>query len=330
MVVAFLDSGAGGFRPDEGRTRGEAPAADGWIEKRKKGHEMRKMFLPVGAVLMLAGGAFAQCDKSESACTKGGEAKVTTAALQEKAETCSKDGARTVATTEAWEKACAAACTKGVEGAAVQTVAYGPGEQGETSSIEKQCTKSVALASVPKMSMVVGDKTTTCSVEAKELCEKSGESVAYLVAGRKFECREKATKAYTTALTSHLEGMTRISYVVDGACVACPMEAKTRADAGEKVAYKVGNYTFECPEKAIAASVMAYNASQKVRMAMQVGETKTHCPVQARELANKTDAPIMYTVNGKTTKCEVTASSELAMARIEAAINAIEMVNAQG
>jgi len=318
---------------------------------------MRTTILSIAAGLLVAGAAHAQCSKDESACTKEAEAKVTTVAqtseecAKASESACTKGEAKitTVAqSTEECAKASKSACTKG-EGAKTQTVAYEAGQEcqkasscekgaeGATQSVayqdgearEKSCSqKTLMAANLPAMTCRVGNQVTHCPVEARELSSKSGETIAYEVAGQRYNEFEDAGKAYTTALTSHLDKMTRISFVVDGQCVACPMEAETKAAAmNTQVAYKVGPFTYECPKKAIRAAAIAYAAAQYPKMSMQVGEKATQCSVQAKQMAENSGACVKYKVGEQVVECKVQAGAMLAMARIQAALSALEQTN---
>jgi len=268
---------------------------------------------PVAAVLVAAAGAWAQ----------------------ECPLTCSEEKSATQTVAQS-EKSCDAPCT---EGAAVQTVAMsgedcgGCDEPCMESCEEGASVQTVAFpADMPKMSYCVGEKETSCSMEASELasqCEMT--QVGYKVAGKTYECQVEAGKAYAKELHSYLDRITRVSFVVDGECVGCPVQADELASSkGTKVQYKVGNQVFECADKAIRASAMAYGMAQQVKLGHAVNGEATACSDSFAKAKACSETKATYLVGSKQTECEVEASCLLEMAKIEAALGACQMVAGQG
>ena len=66
----------------------------------------------------------------------------------------------------------------------------------------------------------------------------------------------------------------------------------------------------------------------KVAMSWAVGEKSYQCPVSAGDVAKADGKKVEYVVGNTKTTCKVTASVELAKARVDAAILALEQVTA--
>src|SRR5262245_21085047 len=90
--------------------------------------------------------------------------------------------------------------------ALVSTIALAGGDDKKTCDKSKaecksSCSSEMAVAHfMPKMVMTVGEKTYQCPMEAAEAAKKSNAKVVYTVAGKKYDCQEKAMTAYADVL----------------------------------------------------------------------------------------------------------------------------------
>jgi hypothetical protein len=288
--------------------------------------DSQMMKLAVAALLVSAAGAMAQtCEKT---CSE--ETTVTTVAQTQTA--CCESGKaeaviQTVAATE--PPACQSSCTE--TGAVVQTASLegageccGDGECCGVSCDEQKTQGAVVSASMPVLMYVVGDKTTACSVEAGQLASTCDGKTKYKVGDSTFEDYMEAGRAYSNELQGYLEGLTRVSFVVDGECCECPYTAAAASAEGKKVQYKVGGVTFDCAEKAVFASAKAYAAARQVKMSYLVNGEATECSESFKAAQACSETKAAYRVAGKSYECDVQASCELMKAKILAASEAIE------
>src|SRR5690606_16425293 len=160
------------------------------------------------------------------------------------------------------------------------------------------------------------------------LSQASGQPVIYLVGQQSFEDASEATQAYAAELTSYLDKATRVTFAVDGECIPCPDAASKACSAeGKTMTYRVAGRDFTSAEAAVRAAAMAYAASRQVNVNYAVnGECAGSCEKTAAEKSMATAQPVVYRVGDKETKCDVQASVMLAIARIEAAVTAVQAV----
>ncbi len=233
-----------------------------------------------------------------------------------------KAGAADVKTTAASDaKACGSGgcSTDAAQASAPSCCSKGAGNAAQASLV----------SFMPKMAYKVGDETTTCSKTAAALADKAGSSMTYVVNGVEYTDKIEAMAANDKQLESYLMDLCRVQYVVDGRCVTCPIEAREMtADGSRPLQYKVGPAVFDNAEDAIKASVMAWNASHKVAMEYAVGDKTTTCSKTAGAMADKAGGKIEYVVNGQRTGCAKTAKHMQMMARVQAALKAVEAVSA--
>jgi hypothetical protein len=284
--------------------------------------------------------------KSASSCT-GDKSAVTT--VSNDAGDCSKtcDSAK-VMTVSNDSGSCATACP--MTGAAVTTVSNDAGDCSKTCDSAKvstvangdgECAKScdgenaaaVSLVSyMPKMGYRVDGNDTCCPKTAGEMAKKHSAEVHYVVGETEYCNKPEAMAAHAKQLDAYMMDLVRIQYAVDGECVPCPDKAKEMAAScsSKKMQYKVGPATFDSAEAAIAASIRAYNAAQKVSMEYAVGDEMTTCSVGAKDMAKKADCSVEYVVNGKRTKCSKEAGYLKTVASVESALKALEIAQAAG
>lgn len=191
-------------------------------------------------------------------------------------------------------------------------------------SASKECDKSKALASAPKMMYRVGDKTTCCPEEAGKLANGDRGAIQYVVGEQVFENEADAQVVLAKALDGYLAELTSVKFAVGGECTACPETAKSlAAKEGKPVMYRLASFEFASKEQAEKVAAEAKQAAEKVAMQRKVGEKSYCCQSMASDAAKKEGKPVEYCVGGKTTCCASTASLELAMAKINAAAEAI-------
>jgi hypothetical protein len=273
-----------------------------------------KKFAPLAALLVAAAGAVAQSE-CPSQCTK------------------SKDGVtvQQVVHQEAAKEGCEGKTgCEGAETATMQLVSHQPAAQCEGKESEKSGLQMVSFpADMPAMHYVVGDKETCCPEEAAQLVSAGGQ-MQYKIANVTYTDQAEAGKAYAAELEHYLDRMTRISFVVGEECCCCPLQAEELAKtSGQTVRYKVGNTVFDCADKAIRASALAYGRAQQVNMHYAVDGQETECAETFAQAKACTTTKASYLVAGKETQCEVEAACMLVTAKIEAALMAAEQA-AQG
>lgn len=318
-----------------------------------------KRIIMTAAVALLAGGAYAQSDCPLQCKDKDG-AKITQVADEvkncsaeqaaqcaEKAQACAEkaaqcgeksgaaitqvagaaDGcsAEQIAACAAADKECATKCAD----AAKITLA---------SNDDGQCAEKTACAdgsyeawrkTIPVMAYNVGDKTTTCTKSAAAMCAKTGDTMSYVVNNAKYDNQADAMKAHTKALNAHLDSMTRVSFVVAGKDVECPMTAgKMCEKTGEAMQFRVGPAVFDSAEEAVMAAAMARGMSKSVNVSYEVDGKATTCSKTAKKMCGS-KGKMSYVVSGAKTDCNVHADNMLASERVNKALEALEMATSQ-
>jgi hypothetical protein len=192
------------------------------------------------------------------------------------------------------------------------------------------CDKRLTEAGVPVLMYRVGEKTTRCPDEAEKLA-KGDEGVIRFVIGEKvYEDEAEAKQAYAKALEDFLGQITSVRYAVGDKSVACPMSAGALAKKeGKPMRYRLASYDFETKEAAKKAAATAREAADGVKMTVNVGDESFTCSTSAAKVAKSKGKSVEFCVGQTRTPCKVTASVNLAMARVEAALEAIEKA-AQG
>jgi len=167
------------------------------------------------------------------------------------------------------------------------------------------CPISVAMGKLPKMSYRVGTESTCCAHSAESLAKESSEPITYVVAEETYEDK---TEAYT-ALVEETEAYVN-AYITPK---KCSKSGKTT------VAGKACGCTVEAGKRAELVSA----AVKKVKMSYKVGDEEVCCSKMAADLAEKTGETTHYLVAGEETSCDLTARLKLAIAKYEAAVQAI-------
>lgn len=272
------------------------------------------------AVTTVANDKDGSCDKP---CT--GEAAVTQVADTASKSCGATDKAAAITqVANAEGETCSKPCDSG---AATTKVAYAEGETCSKPCDGSAKASTTSLVSyMPKMSYRVSGEDTCCPKTAETMAKEHNGSVNYVVNNVAYDTKPEAIEAHAAQLKAYMMDLVRIQYAVDGECVPCPTAAKEKAASCEskKMQYRVGPASFDCAEKAIAASVMAYNAAKKVSMQYAVGEDTTTCSVGAKTMAKKANCSVEYVVNGKRTNCSKEAGYLQTVASVESALKALE------
>jgi len=307
-----------------------------------------KTLLMTAAVALLAGGAYAQSDCAIK-CSEAKEGAAITQVANE-AKACSAEKAAECAamaqacSEKAAECAAKAQACSGAEGAATITLAAattaGPG-CGGCAEGDADCAKCANKAScteakqvsfeswrktIPVMGYSVGDKTTTCSKTAAAMASECSSEVGYVVNGASYDNKMDAMAAHTAALNSHLDSMTRVSFVVAGEDTMCPATAGAMCKkTGQAMQYRVGPAVFDSAENAVQAAAMAYGMSHNVAMSYEVDGEATTCSKSAAKMSKSCGKGMTYVVGATKTGCDVHAANLLANERLVKALEAIEM-----
>jgi hypothetical protein len=184
--------------------------------------------------------------------------------------------------------------------------------------------KTLARA-IPAMRYQVGEKTTACPEEAKTLAAEAQAEIQYVVGEKTIATEGEAKQAYAALLATHLEEMTTVKFAVGDECVACPVTAKSMAKkSGKPMQFRLASYNFENEDAAKKAAEAARGAADKVTMKMVVGGKEFCCATTAATVAKADGKSVEYCVGEKRTACDVTASVELALAKINAAQGALD------
>lgn len=212
------------------------------------------------------------------------------------------------------------------------------------------CGGKAVAAGMPRMQYKVGDQTLCCTGKADELAKGDAAKIRFVVADKEYTDKAEAMKAYQGELDSFLGTLTTVRYAVGKECVACPNAAQQMArEKGENVKFRVASYTYADRPAAEKAAKAASEAAEQVTMKTVVdGKTYTcekeataaaktggtcHGHGDAQTTAGKSDAKgetgkgTEYVIGETKTCCPVTAKVELAKAKINAAVAAIEKVN---
>jgi hypothetical protein len=174
----------------------------------------------------------------------------------------------------------------------------------------KACPVTEGMAKLPQLVYQVGDEQACCENSAKSMAKSTGKPIRYVVGKESFECptaaftslveqTEKFVAAYATPKTCEVSGTTTVA----GETLTCPVAA------GE-VAAKV--------KKAMDAVAVTY----------KVGDKTSTCSVEAKALAESTNAKTIFVVEDQETECEMTARLNVARAKYKAALMAMAPVAA--
>ncbi|MGD8453891.1 MAG: hypothetical protein PVJ57_18910 [Phycisphaerae bacterium] len=221
----------------------------------------------------------------------------------------------------------------------------------KTTAAADQCAgQKLADAEMPLITYRVGDKTTQCPKQAREMAGDDESKITYLVADKTYTDKAEADQAYEKVLEDHLATLTSVRYAVGKECVSCPMTAKSMARKNhEKVEYQVGTFKFTSQDDATRVAQGARKAADGVRLqCMRDGKLQDCDPATCMKkvsadgkqaTGNATcskdeskGCPAKCTGTGDCewvigdlhTKCQTTAQIALTRARILAALDVVE------
>jgi len=217
---------------------------------------------------------------------------------------------------------CAATCEKGK---AVRMTAGGCGSgQG--------CNPADCwAANCPKLQYAVAGETLCCPRNAELLAKALETDVKYVVAGQTYSDRNEALATLAKLLNERLDEMTHVAYVVGDQTMQCGVSAAKMAKAdGTDVRYRVASFVFEDKSQAEQAAQLAREAAENVKMVSVVDGKEYCCAKTAAKVASECGKKCEYKVAGQkdTTCCKMTAEVELAQAKVDAAMKAMQQSSA--
>ena len=220
---------------------------------------MKKTWIAAFAALLTIGlvaQANAQC------CGSKAPAKQAKASCCDKGTTksscCDKSGAKAACCSKDGDKK-AACCDKAAAG---------------------QCRgKALAESGMPLLKYKVGDQTTSCPEQAREIAAKDvNAKTIYLVGDTEYTDKGAALQAYETVINDYLASATSVRYVVGKECLSCPMHARSLASRNhEQVQYRVASYNFKDQADADRAAEAASKAANGVTWKMVVDGQEYNC-----------------------------------------------------
>lgn len=98
---------------------------------------------------------------------------------------------------------------------------------------------------------------------------------------------------------------------------------------GQAMKYRVGPAVFDSAEEAVKAAAMAYSMARSVAMSYEVDGKTTTCSKTAAKMCNGKAEAMTYVVGETKTHCNVQADHMLASERVSKALEALEMATRQ-
>ncbi len=249
--------------------------------------------------------------KGSSCSSKTG---ATLATKESKGSSCSSSTGVTLATKESKSSSCCPTATKKA------VVSSGCGVQTMTAF---DAAVNNAVKNLPTLSFKVGNNVVCCYKEAQAISEHDELPMLYVVKNKSFANYDEAQSAYIGAVNEYI---TRYASVKSpsGDNSSCCAGTKTAGSCSEEGAavYEVAGRQFNCPDQAGSIAKMTQVAMKKVAMSYQVGDKTFECSTMARKAAG--DKAVQFVVHGaKPTSCQVSATRDLATAKIKAAETAL-------
>lgn len=181
-------------------------------------------------------------------------------------------------------------------GFGVSAAFAGPGccKSKEAKTASASC--SATAGDFPKLVMMVGDETFGCPKSAESAAKEHDAKIVYVVAGEKFECKDKAQEALACASESYVKRFTSIATVADGKVLfvadkcssACSSSAATASAKGEKKCCLSKSAT----AKAESSSCCKSKSNVQVMTQSQIdGEVKNAKSVKYMVLGKSYDCP---------------------------------------
>jgi len=170
------------------------------------------------------------------------------------------------------------------------------------------CPVSAAMASLPKMTYLIGEKSTCCSESAAAMAKAADAPIQYVVGEENFATQSDAMKT----LVSKTEAMVA-KFTTPSTCKA----SGTTTLAG---------HASTCPVDAGQTAKKVNSAVALVSMKYKVGEEICSCPISAKAMAKKAGTTPVFVVDGVETHCEMSARLALARAKYKAAFQAVAAI----
>ena len=172
-----------------------------------------------------------------------------------------------------------------------------------------ECPVANAMEALPKISYIIAGEASACCKSATVAVE-AGKVVKYVVAGKEHCCPTAAKDAHVEATEKFVASFSSTN--------TCDASGKTF----------VGNKGYECGQHATTVAAAAKKAMDGVKTVHLVGNKEFCCPTAAGEAAEQQSAKVTYVVAEETTPCAKTNRMNLALAKYQAAIQAIAKVDA--
>lgn len=173
------------------------------------------------------------------------------------------------------------------------------------------CPVALAMEQLPRISFAVGDQKTCCPKAAGELAKKLQAKIQFVVADKSFATESDAKLALVEATEKYVSVFAKPK--------KCSVSG-TITVAGKKL---------NCEIKAGQTAKIVQTAMDKVRFTYLVGDKECHCPIEAKQVAEKTGKERLYVVGDEKTGCSVTARLNLARAKYKAAVLALVQADAK-
>ncbi len=167
------------------------------------------------------------------------------------------------------------------------------------------CSVAAAMEQMPKMTYKVGEESTCCSASAEKLAEETDNPVLFVVEEKEYTDKMEAMTSLADASEKFVN-----NFVTPHTCDV----SHTTTLAGKKM---------PCSDSAKAMAKLMKDAMSEVSMVYKVGDESCHCPVEAKQLAEKSGAKTEFVVDGESTCCSVDARVKMAQAKFKAAVQAL-------
>lgn len=163
----------------------------------------------------------------------------------------------------------------------------------------------------PTMAMMVGDKSMACPMEAEKVAKESKGKIVYVVAGEKYECKEKAAAALADEAEVFADHFISVACVVNGNPIYC--DSMSKGGCSEKGATKVAAKGEGCS----MSGEKKTGTSETTKVAAKGEKSEEGCCM------SKAGAKVKYMVLGKT--FDKMADAEKARDEVMPAVKKVSM-----
>jgi hypothetical protein len=263
----------------------------------------------IAGLVIAAGGGLVGATSDESAEEKAGCCATSKAVAAQSAEggCCASRSATTLTSAEAsGGEACSKVCgtASGCE-TPCPVASKCEGACPVSGASEGTCPMAVAMEKLPKMTYAVASEKVCCAELAGKLAAEHNAPVHYVVADKEYPCKQAAmaalvdqTESFVAAFTSAKRCDASGTVFVAGTSTSCQAQAEQRATAVK-------------------------TAVEKVKMCYSVDGEQATCSNDAEIKAKEKDVPVEYHVGDQKTTCHMTARLNLARAKYQAAVSAM-------